>query len=516
MSIKHKTAAVLGLGAVMAFGIGGVALAAPSNPGPGNIDPEIKASLTIHKYKGDPVDPAMANDGSLLNPGPTNDPLKGVSFKACPVTGLNIHDPADWPTITKLNTAIQDSAIHAFPTTGFDGVSVGTDCLTGTTNDDGEILWSAVTQGVYYVTETGAPTNVAEHTLPFLVTVPMAHPSNNTWIYDVHVYPKNAVMTIDKAANDAEHVGVGSTVSWDVTMQVPDTQRNFEDYRLRDVLDSRLTYVADSMKLVLGGTEMLATDYTLTTTDNTLLVVLTSAGLTKLDAAKPASLVWTFDTVVTSIGNGVIENDASVMTNNPTGNWTDDGLPSEKVSSNWGAVEILKYGDKDNTKFLSNAVFQVFGSEADANACVTAVTAAKGSLPAGCDNAVKVTRDAAGNEVTPAQDKFTTGTDGKVVIPGLHVGIDDSTTRGYWLVEIVPPAGFINANAVYPITVTAGAIGSDAMVTQDVPNAQEPPTTMPQTGAVVSGILIAASIALGGGAVFLLAGKNRKNASEVA
>ena len=47
--------------------------------------------------------------------------------------------------------------------------------------------------GLYLVVETYAPDKVKEMQTPFLVSVPMKNPSNQTtWLYDVHVYPKNA------------------------------------------------------------------------------------------------------------------------------------------------------------------------------------------------------------------------------------------------------------------------------------------------------------------------------------
>ena len=544
---KRKLLPTLGAAlAIASLGFGGVAMAAP---GLGNIDPDESASLTIHKYEGTPT--GQANDGTAVTV-TDRDPLGGVKFQACKVTGLDVHDPADWTVITDLNTAIQgtDEAPnpkHEFPTTGFDGVGLASDCLTGTTNAKGEISWgdSAAFQGVYYVTETDVSgaykmvdgdevkVAVAEMVLPFLVTVPMAHNSDNTWIYDVNVYPKNASVGIEKEAIDAGSVGVGSNVEWKVTNEVPTVQRDFDAYVLTDKLDPRVQYVADSTVLKLGDTTLaLGTDYTFNATDHDatngqgLRIDFTEAGLKKLDANNGETLTWTFKTEIISIGDGVIKNSASVLTNDPDNTWGTDenpptepppGTPSEKVSSNWGALKINKYENTDGNKALSDAVFQVFASEADANACVAAVKAADGTLKAGCDDAISVTRDATGAEIAaPGQNMFTTGVDGTVVIPGLHTGVTnvpakdtDSDARDYWLVEIVPPAGFVNANEVYKVNVTTGSI-ADAVV-QGVPNAQKPPTTMPPTGAVVGAGLIIAAIVAGGGGIALIGSNRRKS-----
>ena len=361
------SALALGLGLTMAAG--GVAMADPGDLGDGNINPETASSLTIHKYSGAPVS-GPANDGTEVTV-PTgeddpNKPLAGVSFKACEVTGLDVHKPGDWPTITALNTAINASAKHDFPTTGFDGVSVSTtDCLEGPTDENGEIKWKStdtnpLKQAVYYVTETGAPANVAEHTLPFLVTVPMAHNTDNTWIYDVNVYPKNALVDIQKAATDAGSVGVGSDVTWTVTNKIPKIQNTFDNYRLRDVLDSRLDYVADSSVVTIDGVtdnQLDADDYTVTNTSGTLLVTFNTTGLTKLRANQEEDLVWAFKTTVKTIGNGVIKNQASVLANTAntvSPDWSGAATSASTVSSNWGALKINKYNGatRDDQKAL--------------------------------------------------------------------------------------------------------------------------------------------------------------------
>lgn len=527
MSFRKIAGSALGLGVGLAMTVGGAAMANP-NLGAGNIDPSVTSSLTIHKYEGAPVEGAN-NNGEVVT-GITNAPLKGVSFKACPVTGVDIHNPADWNTITKLNDAISkddNNPKHEF-VTDVDGVTVGlgTDCLTGITDEDGEIVWPNVDQGVYYVTETGAPIEVAEHVLPFLVTVPM--PTDGGWNYNVHVYPKNAKVDIEKEAVDGGTIGVGDVVEWKVTNTIPTVQREFDAYALLDKLDPSIEYVANSTVITLDGAPLvLGTDYTFNATNHSatdgqaLRVDFTSVGLKKLDAANGKDIVWTFNTTVLKVTeNGAIPNSASVLPNDPDNEWgtgatpppptePPPGVPSEEVYSNWGGLRIFKFEENDKDgKALSGAVFQVFGSEADANACSTAVKAAKGnSLPAGCANAVEVSRDLAGNAITPAQNKFTTDENGNITIPGLHTGVTnvpaqpgDSTERDYWVVEIVPPAGFINEAEVIKYNVVTGKVTEASVL--DVPNAQEPPSTLPQTGADISKALVWTALgllAIGGG-----------------
>lgn len=482
----------------------------------GNIDPYEKSSITIHKSSGTPVD-GEDNGGEEVT-GIGNPSLDGVSFKACKVDGLNIQEHGDWATITELDETIQADPKHVFPTTGFDGISVSDSCLTGTTNANGEIYWGGIDQAVYYVEETSAPENVVERVLPFLVTVPMSNNTDNSWIYNVHVYPKNAVTEITKTAIDPGNIGVGAELGWRVDNTIPKTQREYESYSIVDELDQRLKYSEVDSTVTLDGKELVETeDYIISEEGQQITLTLTESGLAKLNKEEEQELKWVFKTTVNSIGDGVIKNNATVYSNG-------NDLESEVVSSNWGALKVEKVNEND--KVLSGAVFQVFGSQDHAEACKGAVLAANGTLTAGCEGAVEIFRDINGEVLQDSQNKFTTGSDGIVVIPGLAVGVtngdenNDSTERDYWLVEIVPPAGFVNANEVYEITVTVGGITEQGTqgetgyvhgpVEQEVSNIQENPSTLPLTGGTGTLVLVLVAVLLGGTALAIASRNKRK------
>lgn len=487
--------------------VGAGAGAALAATGAGNIDPNAEGSITIHKYEGSEI-PGLDADGTEQPMPEGSKPLAGVKFKACKVNGLSVTDSADWAKITDLNTKINDEKKHTFPT-DIDGVTLSEDCMDGTTNEDGLIEWTSVELGVYYVTETWAPSNVTDKVLPFLVTVPMAHNSTGTWTYDVHVYPKNALNELEKDAVDPGALGVGDKIEWTVTNSRPETSQEVTSYVLLDKLDPRLAFVTGSSKITVDGKELTENDdYQVTVANNVVKVAFTQSGLDEINKTRTDKwdIIWTFETTVLSIGDGDIKNQVVAWVNNPGGEW-EDGEPSDPASSKWGAVKIAKTDDKSGAA-LEGAIFQVFGSEADATACVAAVKAAKGTLADGCANAITVYRDADGKEIAAGQDKFTTGEDGVVLIPGLNVGINATAERDYWLVEIVAPAGYLNAETSYPVKVAAGS--TTEAVTKAITNTQVPPTTLPNTGAIVSGILIVAAIALGGGCIFLIASSRRK------
>lgn len=504
--------AAIGAAAILfASGVGSASAA------PDNIDPDALGSISLHKFSGAPV-VGLPNDGTeTAVAGRT--PLAGVGFTLYRVNGLDVTDPADWNEINDLNdwfvtqgtsghwsagATVGSGAGYTFSTVGTEQVTAaGTGLATWGT----PATTSSLPLGVYFVQETSAPAAVSEHTLPFLVTIPLAHNATSSWLYDVHAYPKNALVDLSKAAVDAGTVGVGSNIAWNVTNTVPTIQNAFEDYRLRDVLDSRLSYVADSSTVTLDGVALLATDFSVVPTGQTLELTFTPDGRVKLDAAQGDDIVWSFSTSVNSIGDGTIENVADVMVNKPSGVWGTDSIPSNEVTSNWGSVRINKHEAANSANLLSGASFQIFGTEADAIACNNAVIAADGVLNSVCANAISVTRDAAGATI-PAQSVFTTDTDGAVTIPGLHVGINGDTTQSYWVVETVPPAGYVNAETVRPVTVAASTLATGVLL--EVPNAQTPPTELPRTGGASNAMLLIGAIALAAGSTAMLIVNKKK------
>lgn len=517
-----KISTIFGVTLAFATSMGSVANAAPSNL----LNPDQPVSLTVHKYSGNEI-PDAPNDGSAISDNSVfatngNMPLAGVDFTVCEVDGVDLN--SGWGTIDSLNSAIQSSPDHAFPS--LPGVTLSDNCSTQTTNIDGVAQWNNLDQGVFYVTETKAPATVVEKTLPFLVTLPMSQ-SDDSWLYNVNVYPKNAVSEISKTVTNPGDVGLGNVVSWQISNKVPTTKGSFTDYRLRDVLDSRLTYVEGSSNITLNTISKKTNKSVLLTNDDynvnvetvngveTLTVSFTPTGLTKLEGNQTVS--WTFKTIVKTLGNGVIENDASVLINNPDGTW-DEAINSNKVSSNWGALRINKIENTVEGEVatpLEGASFQIFGSETAAATCLNEVKKADGTLVEGCDNAVTVLVDDNGKMLTNPQNIFTTNADGEIFIPGLNVGVNDETQKEYWLVEIVAPEGYLNANVIYPATVTAGGvdwalevtISNDKVVNPPEPG--KPGTTTPAkpepgkptapakpTGTATNLAIVAASLAV--------------------
>ena len=189
-------------------------------------------SITIHKYEYNPTSGAKDKlgtgaAGETAPDGAT--PLDGVTFEI-----YRVQDE-DWLKAYyggQAATSSQDfSNINAgkyYSTNSKTGAitvnSGATKVATVTTETKGSNKGVAektdLAFGLYLVVETKAPDKVTAPAKPFLVSVPMTRIADSTdtnaltdWIYDVHVYPKNATtygqVTIEKKG----YTGGGSEVA---------------------------------------------------------------------------------------------------------------------------------------------------------------------------------------------------------------------------------------------------------------------------------------------------------------
>ncbi len=162
-----------------------------------------KGSITIHKFEYNPTpkQPGTGAEGETVPDGAKE--LGGVTFEIYKVqdqTWLESYYGGG-----TLNTTDKLSATDYY-TTGTDGKITlkGTPAPTPvrtvvTDADTGVVTADGLDFGLYLVVETKAPDKVKSPAAPFLVSVPMTRIDNTTttnkltdWIYDVHVYPKNA------------------------------------------------------------------------------------------------------------------------------------------------------------------------------------------------------------------------------------------------------------------------------------------------------------------------------------
>lgn len=445
-------ARLLALSAAFALALFGGAVSAQAEepPAPGNIQvPPGGMNLNIHKC----VQPDQLGNPATGAEQPGCTPIQGVTFQVYKVTTVNLSTAEGWALVPGIQAPESGSGISGHQTELKQ---------TEVTGASGLAQFRNLEIGLYLVVEsdTGAPnTGVVLGSRPFLVTLP--YNTGNEWNYDVHVYPKNSVISIEKkVVDDVATAGYfGQNVTWTVTTDVPLLGQNIqtESYVITDTLPAGLTHVSTTLQLDNGVQIDQGTDVNCTAT---VTCTFTGTGLAKLNSNPGRKLLTTIVTNVTDVAqvsqDGVFVNRAKVTVN---------GNDSVEVTADttWGQLKVYKF-DQANRKALSNAVFQL---------CL--------------DNAC--------NQVV--QRDITTGVDGSVTIPVLRPG-------QYFLMETTAPNGYILDSERKEITISGGTVTVAGDVTSEagaknykpVPNTKQDLPALPMTGGIGQVTLIAGGIGM--------------------
>jgi fimbrial isopeptide formation D2 family protein/LPXTG-motif cell wall-anchored protein len=454
MSDKKSRARLWAVAATAAALVGGLA-AVPAAAAPTiDIDPAATGSIVVHKFEQPQL--AQLEGNGLPTQLDTTDwiPLGDVRFTATRVPGIDLTTDAGWASATDLTVAGAAAAVN--------GLAPDADETTANAGADlGQATLDDLPLGLYYVAEHLTSAQLASGltpSAPFLVTVPLTDPiATDTWLYDVHVYPKNNADAITKSVRDEDTIGIldpananENRVVWTIDASIPEGGQS-DAYRIVDDLDARLDYVAGDTTVALTGlagsaSQLVAADYTVAATEETTLigsadvvaghtrvtVTLTPSGLAKIWAAKQANndaqVQLALATTSNAIGDGVIPNNAVLFPNQYQIDNNPGGIPSNEVETRLGSIEIVKT-DMDDTLLLPGAEFAVFLDEAEAR---------EGDLA----DAIDIPGRPAGTKVV------TTDAQGEAVIPGLRlsnfvngarVDATDADYRLYYLVEITAP-----------------------------------------------------------------------------
>ena len=299
--------------------------------------------------------------------------------------------------------------------------------------------------------ETAWPAG-ATPSAPFLVSIPLTDPVNtNGWLYDVHVYPKNATTNVTKTVQDAGAIKLGDKVTWTITGDIPNVD-TIDAYKIVDKLDAKLDYTGAQVTLSDGTAITAGTDYTVVfdAASHTLTVEFTAAGRAILAAHNTAQVKVAVDTKVNAVGE--IANTAllypnqasySVLPGQPGG-----PVVTPPVITKWGSITVKKTDDKGAA--LAGASFSVYASQADAEAGTNPISLG-------------------GNTV------FTVAADGTVTISGLRysdfangatVAPGQPGYQSYWLVETKAPTGYeLLADPIkFDVTAATSAVGVDLTV----------------------------------------------------
>jgi len=494
--------ATLAVAAVAALGVLG--FAAPASAAPTIPDPAPTGSITVHKLLNPTGD--LVEGNGLEDPNAPGTPLAGVEFLVQPIDGVDLRTTAGWQTAGEY--ADDPSSI---PAGDLGAIVRGT-----TTAPDGEYTFDDLTIGAYLVTENLTAAQIAEGitpAAPFVVTVPITHPTDlDTWVYDVHVYPKNLQTTPDKTVDDGPGTTyqVGDLIDWTISAPVPSQETGF--YAFKDPLVEHLVIpapVADNVVVTLNDVALAAADYTFSydsTTDNTLIVTLNQSGLDKVNAVVGTGqeIALTLTTEVVSLpDDGRLQNTGAVFPNEGF-DINEPGVPTPEVESKFGEIVITKQ-DASTSELLAGAEFRVFASEADAKAYAADPTGSAG-LPLS---------NSEGDSI------FVTGTDGTATIFGLRASnwqdgaelTDPADFQNYWVLETKAPAGYeLSTAPLGPITVSYDSAAPTELPvgTLTVPNVEK--GTLPFTGGTLAAGLFYAvgGLILVGGVLLLINARRRR------
>lgn len=434
--LGRRIAVALGALALTATGVAGAANAA-EDPSVGNINPAAATSLTIHKHSG-----AQGAEGDGTEQTISNPALEGVGFDIQRVqkggADVDLSTYAGWDAIAGVKTPA-DLAGKGLTVTG-----TTTSVVTGA---DGSVK-TTLPKGLYLVTETTpGSNNIVSKAAPFLVTLPLSQ-NNGSWLYDVHVYPKNQLQDKpEKTVGEPSAPVLGSDVTWDITAKVPalNKEDTLSSFAVTDTLDPRLQYKSVAVESKTEGT-----DYTVTVDGQKVTVTFDASKLSVGDVKIKLT------TTVKTLGTGVIENTATQFVNDPK---QDHGTETNTPKTKWGDLEITKIAKGDESKTLAGAEFEVYSDAEGKNKVGT----------------------------------ITTGPNGKASI-SLYVGKDsEPDNRDYWIKETKAPAGYVLDGTIKKVTVK---VGETASTKYSIENTQQDHPELPLTGANGQMLAIIAGSAL--------------------
>ncbi|MFD5868266.1 SpaH/EbpB family LPXTG-anchored major pilin [Corynebacterium sp. NPDC060344] len=450
------------------------------------IDATRTGALTIHK-KADPT--GLGTPTGNIDPAATGENLAGAGFTIYKINDIDLTTNAGLAAANGATPAAylnEDGTANTALVTAVGGQE--------TTNGEGQISYPDLALGAYLVVET-APVDGYDPAAPFIAFVPMtqgnADAGGTTWNYDVHAYPKNykegdAGKTVEDSGQN-----LGDTITYKVTAtaRVIAPNQTRTSLRIVDTLDARLTAPATADVTVAGFTA--GDDYTVTVEGQVVTITFTEAGLAKVTNGQ--EIVATIPATVNAVGNGNIENTATVFQSNPNTNQEDE-TTTNKVESKFAGIEFTKVDEAGGN--LAGAAFQVYGvpNEPAGQTCEQAVT------------------NQANLQTVGGETTFTSGDNGVVTINGLHVNdFADGEAKPnefvkYCLVETQSPEGYELLATPHEFELLAAQAGTLQPVTiggeaGQVVNLKDTTPALPLTGGAGIGLIAAlGALLVGAGA----------------
>lgn len=516
-----KRLTTIALAAVMLFGTMTTAFAADENEGI-TVNNNKEGSITIHKYKMPDTENAFESNtesgGTALSEDKlpeTAVPLPNVQFK---ITRVVQNENGEWVS------AEGDLAYSA----------------EAQTDKDGEITFGKLNLGRYKIEELGIDggdgsnavlPNEADDAMAgkaFFVDVPMTEADGKTLNYDVHVYPKNEVLSIEKdvtyVGNKHDSFNMNEEQTWIINTAIPgnialkkdsgsDEYNVAQTYEVVDKIDSQLTYekydengevvvqaVTMTYGSVDGGALTKDTDYNVQipseNNGNTLKVSLTDAGKVKLKklinlSVEPAAFLQIqFKTVIneTAKTGEAIYNGADLNFTNVAGSEavTVSVPEDQRPEVHTGRISVKKVGEKVDGAPLEGVEFMIFDTLENAQAAVEVlqnnnpVEDIKGALEVYDPNQTKYTTIVRTNSDGVAEFKGLAYYTNKANETGKVKGDNEGTgEKTYYIIEIKTVKGYQLPSKYFEVKVNqTSSVAADP--TETIVNVK--PSKLPAAG----------------------------------
>ncbi|MDK4235261.1 SpaH/EbpB family LPXTG-anchored major pilin [Corynebacterium propinquum] len=290
------------------------------------------------------------------------------------------------------------------------------------TTVDGKATFGNLPAGAYLVTETRTP-NIegAEAYIPskpFIVLVPMTNPEGTAWNSDVHMYPKNSQVRVDKQVSDAKKHAEdetrdpeSSTVTYTLDGLVPAAPqgRELKNFKLTDASrDDELrfdrtgnAFITKVQRIPAGEDESAAVDlpesnyevnFSVSRPTNTtgmaeganqfFEVVVPNpagAGLQPGDSLRVVVNATLLKAPDQQIENSV--NESGIFRDPDTGS-DDEGFetPHDKVVSYIGNIQVVKVDESNEETRLEGAAFELYNCADETEVIQTGTTNENGEI----------------------------------------------------------------------------------------------------------------------------------------
>ena len=508
--IKPKKLVALLVAAIMTLMIAVPATAAPLPPEKGN--------LHIHKYIGGTTN-ATANGTEVDTTGWASAvAVNGVVFDLYKVdTKDGIPASGKTYVLDGMNLKVYDSGntlIGTYPVSSAGSVK---------TANYGTAIAKDLPQGLYLVIEnTVASTNITnaltEEQLfisaacaPFLVAVPMTDPKGDNWLSDVHVYPKNEALTIDKEPNVKGAVAVGDIVGYSIKVSIPSDIATSKKFDVIDKFDPALDLDPNSVKAVtlptnVGLVKGATADYTVTYDSSTrkLVVSFTENGRAKIKGYTHVQV--SFDTTVNALAlsyvDNTISNTAKVEFRNDKDVDYDAETDDGGADIHTAAIEVSKIDETGAA--LNGSSFKIATSPENA--------AAGRFIRIDAVNSILYDYDP-----TSGSKWATLGAGADYKIDPNNVGkftglrdVVDGDYQTYYVVETKAPVGYNLLSEAIVVTFD----GDEIDYTRAIIVKNSKGFTLPVTGGTGTVIFTVTGIALLGIAIVLVISRRRKSESD--